>query len=192
MPGDSVPAAIVLAAGASTRLGSAKQLATLDGERLLDRALRVAGEAGLSPVVVVLGARAAAIQKGCDLGGATVVHNSQWAEGMGASIRAGVAALGAETLGAIVMTCDQPAVNAAHLRTLCANPAETVASSYAGRHGVPAYFPASAFAALLELTGDQGARALLKTAQAVTLPGGELDIDSPESLHEARKMFGGA
>ena len=184
-------AAIILAAGASTRLGEAKQLVTLAGERLLERAVRVAGEAGLAPVLVVLGARAAEIEAACDLRGAQVVWNDAWREGMGASIRAGVAALGAETTGVVVMACDQPAVDAAHLCLLEGDGQTTVASAYDGRHGVPAYFPATALAALRALGGDRGARDLLQQARAVNLAGGGLDIDAAESLERARLLYEG-
>ena len=64
-----------------------------------------------------------------------------------------------------------------------------VASEYAGRRGVPAYFPASAFKELMGLRGDVGARELLRGARAVELPGGELDVDTPEDLARARELF---
>jgi CTP:molybdopterin cytidylyltransferase MocA len=86
------------------------------------------------------------------------------------------------------MTCDQPAVTPDHLRALAIS-GETTASAYAGRRGVPAYFPASAFAALAQLTGDAGARDLLRDARTIPLPLGELDIDTPEALAEAQRLF---
>lgn len=182
-------AAIVLAGGASTRLGSPKQLVVMGGERLLERAVRVAREAGCSPVVVVLGASAAAILSACALGDARVVVNADWEEGMAASIVCGVAAVEGKVDGAIVMACDQPAVTAAHLRALMEN-GELTASGYAGRRGIPAYFPAAAFEDLLELTGDTGARTILKTARQVELAGGELDVDRLEDLARARELYG--
>jgi CTP:molybdopterin cytidylyltransferase MocA len=116
------------------------------------------------------------------------MHNQQWQEGMASSIRAGVnAAPGAD--GILLMTCDQPAVTAAHLRTLIA--ADRVcASAYSGRRGVPAYFPAALFPDLLRLTGDTGARGLLQDAPAIELAGGDLDVDTGEQLSHARELFG--
>jgi len=182
-------AAVILAAGASSRLGEPKQLVLLAGERLLERAARVAAEAGCEPVVVVLGSQAHAIQAGCALSHAIVVVNDAWAEGMASSIRCGVAQV-ASCEAVIVMTCDQPAVTAAHLRSLIALGAnEPVASSYSGRHGVPAYFPLRYLSALGELQGDAGARSLLESASAVELAGGDLDIDTPEALTAAQKIF---
>lgn len=173
-------AAVVLAAGASTRFGSPKQLARLGGETLLERAVRVAREAGCSPVVVVLGASAAQIRAECLLGDAHVVVNDDWATGMGGSIACGVRALD-DVDGCVVMTCDMPAVTSAHLRLLMVS-GEVAASAYAGRRGVPAHFPASRFDELLRLRGDKGAHELLRAAKSLELPGGELDIDTPEDL----------
>ena len=183
-------AAVVLAAGASTRLGEPKQLVRIAGERMLERAVRVAREAGCDPVVV-LGAGAGRIAAICELGGARVVVNDGWAEGMASSLRLGIAAVAADVARAVVMTCDQPAVTPEHLRRLIDLCLDTpVASSYAGRRGVPACFPASAFAELLQLGGDAGARRLLQAAEAVELLGGELDIDTTEALELAQRLYG--
>ncbi len=174
-------AAVVLAAGASRRLGEPKQLVRLGGERLLERAVRVAREAGCDPVLVVLGCGAERIAAECALGAAQVVMNEDWAEGMGASIRVGVATLPEDVDGAVVMTCDQPAVTADHLgRLIDAGGDAVAASAYVGRGGVPAFFRARYFAELLQLRGDAGARALLETAVAVELRQGELDVDTPD------------
>jgi CTP:molybdopterin cytidylyltransferase MocA len=179
---------VILAAGASTRLGQPKQLQTLGSETLLERAMRVVREAGCSPVVVVLGASAALIQAACDFGDSVIVMNEDWADGMGSSLRVGVRAL--QDLDAcMVTTCDMPAVTAAHLRSLMVS-GEVTASFYAGRRGVPAYFPASCFRSLIELSGDVGAKGLLRSARFVELIDGELDIDTAEDLERARKLFG--
>jgi CTP:molybdopterin cytidylyltransferase MocA len=76
-----------------------------------------------------------------------VVVNESWIEGMGGSIRAGIAAL-RDVDACVVLTCDMPAVTAAHLCSLMAS-GEVTASSYAGRRGVPAYFPVSTFPLLM-------------------------------------------
>ena len=173
-------AAIILAAGASTRLGSPKQLVVFAGERLLERAIRIAREAGCSPIVVVLGAAAEEMQRRCTLDDVVIVLNDLWPQGMGSSLRAGIAAvLRAES--AIVMTCDMPSVTSAHLRALIAQ-GDLTASRYAGRNGVPAFFPASAFPDLLAANGDEGARHILRNAPSIPLRGGELDVDTPVDL----------
>jgi CTP:molybdopterin cytidylyltransferase MocA len=107
---------------------------------------------------------------------------------MASSLRAGIAAA-REAAGAVVLACDQPAITAGHLRELARGADEIVASAYAGRKGVPAYFPASAFPELLKLRGDAGARELLQTARAVELPGGELDVDTVEDLERAIRIY---
>jgi CTP:molybdopterin cytidylyltransferase MocA len=140
-------------------------------------------------VVVVLGANAAQIKAKCSLSSAETVINGDWSEGMATSIRSGIAEL-VEVEATILMTCDQPAVTSHHLQQLielCK--AAPIASSYAGRLGVPACFPASYFRALLQLEGDAGARRMLESARSVELPGGELDIDTPAALARARELY---
>ncbi len=179
--------AVILAAGASRRLGEPKQLVMLGSETLLERAVRIAREAACSTIVVVLGAEAASIQAACDFGSAIVMVNEDWAEGMGGTIGVGVAAL-RDVDACVVMTCDMPAVTAAHLCSLMAS-GEVTASSYSGRRGVPAYFPVRIFPSLMELHGDAGARDLLRSAPCVELTGGELDVDTVEDLERARELF---
>jgi molybdenum cofactor cytidylyltransferase len=179
--------AVVLAAGASRRLGEPKQLVMLGSETLLERAVRIAREAECSPVLVVLGSEAGSIQATCDLGSAIVVVNESWVEGMGGSIKAGIAAL-RDVDACVVLTCDMPAMTAAHLCSLMAS-GEVTASSYAGRRGVPAYFPVRTFPLLMELHGDAGAKDLLQAVPCVELIGGELDVDTVKDLERARELF---
>jgi molybdenum cofactor cytidylyltransferase len=186
---------IVLAAGFSRRLGAAKQMARLGDRTLLERTVKTALEAGLTPVFVVVREeqKTAFCMANLDSfradSGVVPVVNPKAAEGMASSVRAGVrAAVGAT--GVVVLACDQPAVTAEHLRKLARGGDEVVASSYAGRKGVPAYFPARMFPELLELRGDTGARGLLQVARTVELPGGELDIDTVEDLEQAVRLYG--
>ena len=189
--------AIIIAAGSSSRLGQPKQLLIFEGETLLQRAVRIANESGTSPVLVVLGAHRAQIQSQMEGSRASIVANPDWEGGMASSIREGVRALEAEapgTGGALLMICDQPAVSAEHLgRMLVAfqqNPFSAIASVYAGKRGIPAIFPRGAFADLLALQGDQGARGLLlnpsRMVIEIPLENGELDIDRPEDLAHLR------
>jgi molybdenum cofactor cytidylyltransferase len=91
--------------------------------------------------------------------------------------------------GVVILACDQPAVTAEHLRLLAEGGDAVVASAYAGRKGVPVYFPARVFGALLALQGDTGARVLLREARAVELPGGELDVDTIQDLELAQRLY---
>src|ERR1700722_12318441 len=139
---------LILAAGASKRLGHPKQLVRLGNETLLDRSVRIAREAGCEPVVVVLGASEDQIRDQCRLQDVLIVSHPAWAEGMGTTLSRGVQAF-EDVQGILVMTCDMPAVTADHLRTLVASE-QVAASSYRGRKGVPAYFPRDQFPKLLE------------------------------------------
>ena len=179
--------AVILAAGASRRLGEPKQLVKLGAENLLERSVRLAREAGFSPVVVVLGSSAESIEARCELRNADVLRNDNWREGIGASVRVGVGTL-RHLDGCVLMTCDMPSVTASHLRSLSAS-GEVTGSEYAGRRGVPAYFPASSFKDLMKLRGDAGAKDLLRSAHCVALVGGELDVDTIEDLERARELF---
>jgi molybdenum cofactor cytidylyltransferase len=184
-------AAIVLAAGASTRLGQPKQLIEIGGETLLERAVRTAREAECTPIVVVLGAGHLQILAHNRLQDAVPVINDQWPEGMASSIRLGVRTLGLvakSTEGVILMTCDQPAVTAEHLRSLIAI-GSVATSSYAERRGVPAYFPAVHLPELRTLNGDAGARELLQGMPSVELAHGDLDVDTPEDVNRAKRLF---
>ena len=185
-------AAVVLAAGASKRLGEPKQSVRLGAETLLERAVRVAREAGCSPVVVVVGAEYVQVLGDSVLGDVVTVINDKWPEGMASSIRLGVRTLGfvaKDAEGVLLMTCDQPAVTVKHLFHLTLR-AEVKASRYAGKNGVPAFFPKKYFDSLMELKGDSGARELLATARYEELENGELDVDTVADLERARQLFG--
>jgi CTP:molybdopterin cytidylyltransferase MocA len=181
-------AAIILAAGASRRLGRPKQLVEYKGETLIARAVRIAREAGLDPVTVVLGAEREAVRAAVQNEPAVIVENDAWTEGIASSIRAGLKALGPEVAGALMMPCDQPRLSAEHLSRMVGSFAgdAIVASTYAGVRGVPAVFPREAWGELMKLSGDVGARRLLLDPAwpvvEVAFEGGEVDIDAPEDL----------
>ncbi|HEX2917812.1 MAG TPA: NTP transferase domain-containing protein, partial [Edaphobacter sp.] len=101
-------AAVVLAAGASQRLGTPKQLVRIGGETLVERTVRICREAGCDPVVVVLGAAADQVRSACSLDDAMLVMNRHWQEGMASSIAQGVSALDVNVDGCVITTCDMP------------------------------------------------------------------------------------
>jgi molybdenum cofactor cytidylyltransferase len=191
---------VVLAAGCSRRLGTCKQLLQLGGEPLVRRAARVAVEAGLWPVVVVVGDRAEEVRAA--LAGLPVVTVGSVGvlQGLSRSIRLGLERLAECSPGAcgvVVLACDQPAVGAAHLLALAAARSDrtpVAASSYAGVLGMPALFPAALFPELRALTGEGGCGDLLERhaarVQPVPLPGGELDVDTPEDWARAQRLEG--
>ena len=181
-------------------MGRAKQMVEIGGETLLERAVRVAVEAGLEPVVVVVrGVEFAHVLRGCEvvirdpgvasvLGGFEMLVNELADEGMAASIRCGVErARELGVAGAVVMSCDQVMLRAEHLRELCAEVDRITGSGYAGKVGIPAYFPATVFGELMELRGDVGARALLLGAVAVVDEGLALDVDTEADVLRGRR-----
>ena len=182
-------AAVILAAGASTRLGRPKQTLEIAGESLVERAVRVAEEAGCTPIIVVISSESdfgdRLQQRGC-----RIVVNPDAAQGMAWSIRWGIRfaqALNAQ--GAIIMTCDQPGLQPEHLRALSVDANEITGSEYAGRVGVPAYFPRAAFDALQVLEGDAGARELLRGMKSIPQEALALDIDTEEDFRRAKALF---
>lgn len=192
-------AAILLAAGASRRLGQPKQLLMHGGETLLERAIRLASEAGAGLVVTVLGAHYERILASIPMhipGGAVTVINDRWKTGIASSIHAGLRALNIvapQVSGVLILGCDQPRLSAIHLQSLISAfdaqaSSVMVASEYAGALGIPAVFPRQVFAELDRLSGDKGARALFAEPRcpllSVPFPGGEIDIDLPADLAE--------
>jgi CTP:molybdopterin cytidylyltransferase MocA len=156
---------LVLAAGASTRMGRPKQLAELDGRPLLAHVLRALDAAPVDAVAVALGAHAAEVAARVDLGAARPVVVAGWRRGMGHVLAAAVAAA-ADGFGAVVVLLgDQPLVSGAAVGRLVAawraGAGPVVTAAYGGRPGHPKLFDASLLPALRRLDGDRGARGLL-------------------------------
>lgn len=182
--------AIVLAAGASRRFGSPKQLVRLGDRPLLhtmvSRAVEVAGHA----VTVVLGAHAAELAPLLRHTPASVIVNREWSEGLASSIRAGIARLPGSCQAVLLVLADQAAVSAEDLRRLAESarrqPDHIIAAQYGVTTGAPAVFPRWTFRELAELRGDQGARlVILRNADRVVrvpMASAALDIDRPEDL----------
>lgn len=188
--GDSIPvhAAVLLAAGASRRLGRPKQLIEIDGETLLHRFARALLATSPCELVVVLGHDAARMQSAIDDLPLRVVIAPDHACGMSASLRAGIAGLDGDSGGALVALTDQPALDLPHLLALRdawhAAPNRAVASAYAGVLGVPALLPRTWFADIACLEGDAGARDLLRARDVIAIDAPALahDIDRPGDL----------
>lgn len=188
-PGDGLHA-IVLAAGASSRFGSAKQLVRVAGRPLLHTAVARAAEVAGTAVSVVLGARAAELTPLLKHSQSAVIINRDWREGLASSIRAGVARLPSSCTAVLLTLVDQPAVTAEDLKRLVSawrrQPDYIAAARYGATTGVPAIFPRSTFPDLQSLRGDTGARALLQRnpdrVVRVPMASAALDIDTPEDL----------
>ncbi|MFD6934552.1 NTP transferase domain-containing protein [Streptomyces goshikiensis] len=193
-PTPPVIAGLLLAAGGGRRLGGRpKALLPYRGRPLVENAVRVLREAGLGPLHVVLGASAAEVRERADLTGCVVVDNPDWAEGMGSSLRAGLASLAGTGAGAaLVSLVDQPGIGAAavaRVREAYRSPASLAAASYDGERGHPVLFGADHWADIAATaTGDKGARVhLARHAGELTLVecgdiAAAFDIDTPPDL----------
>jgi molybdenum cofactor cytidylyltransferase len=182
--------AIVLAAGASTRFGSPKQLVRVNGRPLLHSAVAQAVAVAGHSVTVVLGANAADLAPLLKHTPASVIVNRDWNEGLGSSIRAGIARVPGACTAALLLLADQAAVTTEDLRRLIGawrrQPEYIVAAQYSGTVGAPAIFPRSRFADLAGLRGDVGARSVFMRnpdrVVRVPMESAALDIDTPEDL----------
>jgi molybdenum cofactor cytidylyltransferase len=191
---------ILLAAGGSTRMGKPKQLLAYQGSTLLRRATDTAIASGCAPVVVVVGAAADGAAR--ELDGVTTAlleMNPDWERGMGTSIRAGLRRVLRERpdiAAVLIMLCDQPHVDAAHLRHLCdvhhSTAKRIVASGYGGALGPPCLFAAESFEDLLQIGDGEGAKRLINLAgddrATVPLPAAAVDIDTPEDYDRLKPV----
>lgn len=177
---------LVLAAGAGRRFGGPKALAELDGERLVDRAVRVLSLGGADPVLVVLGAVVVEVP-----GADAVVVNADWEQGMGTSLRAGLAAPELAGCGAVVvLLVDQPGIRTTAVRRLLAaydEGADLAVATYAGERGHPVLLGREHWAGVAEAAeGDVGAKEYLRSHASEVLEvgcdGDARDTDTPAEL----------
>ncbi len=191
---------LLLAAGASRRMGQPKQLLPVNGQPLIRQMAEVAIATACDPVVVVLGAHAAAIRPHLADLPLHCMENPDWDTGMASSIRCGLAAiqqLQPQLEAVIVMLGDQPLVTSDLLEGLMTRyqaeqmeqteqtgQAAIVASAYGSVVGVPALFHRRLFPALQSLTGDTGAKPVMAAHvdSCVTIPfaAGAIDLDTPQ------------
>lgn len=184
--------AILLAAGASSRLGRPKQSLEWQGRPLLRNAIENARSLLSERVIVVLGAHREAILSSVEPDGVRIVVNEDWQEGIAASIRAGIAALPQQAEAALLMLGDQPLVGSGALQRLLDSwrnePRRISTGFYNGTVGVPALFPSAFFEALRALRGDRGAKRLLLEHEEhllkIPLPEAELDIDTTDDFDQ--------
>ncbi len=182
-------AVLLLAAGASTRMGQPKQLLPFGGRTLLRHAAETAVATGCAPIVLVTGALHAELVAEIDGLPISAAHNPAWETGMASSIRAGLDAIAAARPAAVLITLtDQPLVTPALLKQLVAQQRQTrapvVAAAYGDTLGVPAVFDRALLPALQQLQGAQGANRLIASlgpaVGRVPFPASLLDIDTPE------------
>ncbi len=185
-------AGLVLAAGEGSRFGRPKALVELDGERLVDRAVRVLREAGCEPVYVVAGAVTVEVP------GATTVVNEEWATGMASSLRAGLAALPGSADAVVISLVDQPGIGADVVTRLCRRLDEghlLVVATYDGEPRNPVGLARPLWAAAsASAVGDEGLRSFVRDhpdqLDAVECAdiADPTDIDTPADLDAVRPV----
>jgi molybdenum cofactor cytidylyltransferase len=192
-------AGIVLAAGSSTRMGRNKLLVAVGSESLVRRAARVAGEAGLDPVLVVLGHEAERVREALAGLRCEPVLNARHALGMSTSLDAGVAAAPADAAAVVVLLADMPFVDAAMIRAVVARHREggaaVVASRYGGVPAPPTLYARALFAELRGGEGEGRGREVVRRhageAAFVDWPASALaDVDEAADLDRARARLG--
>lgn len=186
-------AGVLLAAGAGSRMGGPKALLELDREPLVQRGIRLLQQGGCLPVVVVVGASAGSVRPLC--AGAQVVEAPDWATGMAASLRAGLAGLDADAC--VVALVDQPLVTAVavdRLRAAHEAGARAAVASYAGRARNPVLLDRSVWPDVAAAaTGDEGARSWLRAHPELVVEvdctdtGSPDDLDTPQDLQRLRE-----
>lgn len=182
--------AVILAAGASSRMGRPKQSLLFEGESLLKRAAVAALNANCRPVITVIGANAEVSRQ--ELAGLQTIEvfNTDWRAGMGTSVSTGFRHLveaDPATDAAVLLLCDQPFVTTEVLSRLVAayrtSGRPIVASEYGDSFGPPALFAKTVFSELIRLSGASGAKKVIKkhapNIQLVPFPQGLVDLDTP-------------
>jgi molybdenum cofactor cytidylyltransferase len=192
-------AAVVLAAGSSSRMGEPKSLLTLGDRPLLGHVLDHLRVSRVRGVVLVLGGSAARIRRELPLEGVKVVENPAYRDGMSSSLRAGIAALDPAAEAFFVVLGDEPFVRPETFDALIAARAESgfriVLPTYRGVRGNPVLLDRSLSAEADSLTGDRGCRALHERHPSETLevsvddPGVLIDLDTPEEVERARELL---
>lgn len=180
---------LLLAAGASSRMGQSKQLLPINGKTLIRRMAEICLSANTGRVVVVLGANDKKHRKEIQDLPVNIVSNPDWDKGMGTSIKAGVKYIASQlpsSAGVVISVCDQPHLSANHLigltQPFIADRQLIIASTYQGAHGVPALFDAFYFNSLLRIEDAAGAKTLIKNHSdrviGMPFPEGAIDLDT--------------
>ena len=186
-------AAIVLAAGRSTRMGAgAKQLATVGGKALVRIAAETALASRANAVSVVIGHQGERVRSALAGLPIEIVENPNYAEGLSTSLRAGLASLPADTEGAVVLLADMPEITPAMIDRLfeAFDPVAgnlIVVPTLAGKRGNPVLWSARFFRDLMAVSGDAGGRQLLEANASAVVevelgPAAGRDVDTPADL----------
>jgi len=183
-------AILILAAGASTRLGHPKQMVNFNDQTLLNHAIREAQASEVGDIFVALGSDAALIDESVEYS-VRMLHISQWNKGMGSTIAESIQKIGIKSYdGVILSVCDQPYLSRKHFvclaKSASADVFSIILSDYGQAKGPPSYFSSIYSEELLQLTGDQGAKSIVKKHKDrvgyIDFKKGNIDIDTREDL----------
>ena len=182
--------ALLLAAGASRRLGYPKQLLNWEGEAMVTRQARLLLALQPACVVVVTGFAREEVERALAGLDVQLVHNAQWESGMGTSLACGIRAMPERVRGALLMLCDLWKLSEMDLERLATGwqsmPQKAVTAAWDGQSGPPVIFPRALFQRLGRLSGEQGARQVLRGfaggVARVDLPNAAFDLDVESDL----------
>jgi len=181
---------LVLAAGNASRFGGIKQLAEYLDESLVRRSLRLGTQVSGRKTLLIVGAEWQRVIADCREHVPFIVRNENAASGMASSIACGVRAAQPAADAILILLADQPLITLDHLLSLekswRASPSSIVATEFGALVGPPVIFPATYFAALSTLSGDAGAKSILKNNSdaviKIAFADAAVDIDTPEDL----------
>jgi len=181
---------LIPAAGASTRLGQAKQLLRYGETTLIQKAIDTAVSCDPLEIIVITGAHAFEVRAAAQDAPVRWVHNERWRDGLGVSIATGAAEIDQGSGGVLILLCDQWRIGAGDLQALVSawrsTPGRIVSAQADGHYTPPVIFPSNWFDNLRTLEGDRGARNLLESrpgqVTAVPLENAAFDLDTPAHL----------
>ena len=183
---------LIPAAGASMRLGQAKQLVRFKSGTLIQNAVNIAQSVSPLETIVVTGANAEAVKNAVQQTTVRWIHNPHWSAGMGSSIAAGTTGISANSIGVMILLCDQWRLQASDLQAMAEtwriNPEGIVVAQAGGQCMPPVILPSRFFKQLGRLEGDQGARQLITArpdlVTAIAMESAAIDLDTPKHLDD--------
>jgi molybdenum cofactor cytidylyltransferase len=183
---------LIPAAGASTRLGQAKQLVRIKSGTLIQNAVDIAQSVSPLEIIVVTGANAEAVKDAVQQTTVRWVHNPHWSAGMGSSIAAGINSINPNSHGVMILLCDQWQLQASDLQAMAdrwrINPERIVVAQAGSQYMPPVIFPPVFFEQLGKLEGDQGANKLITAhpdlVTAMAMESAAIDLDTPKHLDD--------
>lgn len=189
-------AAIILAAGGSSRFGKAKQLISWRKKSYTENVVIAAQQAGLSPIIVVVGHQHEVLKDKLRLFPVQTVYNPNWKQGQSTSMKAGLENLEGHTQGVIFLMADQPQVSIRLIRALMEQAYLTdrqiIGPMIDGKRSTPMFYDKSVFPELMKVVGDQGGRSILSTHPPMFIEWFDtrmgLDIDFDVDIKQLTKM----